>query len=176
MEIGAYAPDFELPSAQGDVIHLSKCLEAYNTVVVVFMCNHCPYVKAYRERLVAIQADYKDKGVLLVGINANDAKKYPEDNFDKMKEYVQEWGLNFPYLRDRTQDVAEAFGAKCTPEPFVIDKQGILRYNGQIDDNYREPDAVTQPYLREAIDQVLQGEAVTIDMSPAIGCSVKWSA
>ncbi|AFY68415.1 alkyl hydroperoxide reductase/ Thiol specific antioxidant/ Mal allergen [Thalassoporum mexicanum PCC 7367] len=176
MEIGAYAPDFELPSAQGDVIHLSKCLEAYKAVVVVFMCNHCPYVKAYRERLVQLQADYQDQGVLLVGINANDSKKYPEDDFDKMKTYAQEWGLNFPYLRDRTQDVAEAFGAKCTPEPFVLDQDGILRYNGQIDDSYRDPAAVTQHNLRDAIDQVLKGETVTADMSPAIGCSVKWSA
>lgn len=174
MEINAYAPDFELPSSTGDVIHLTPYLEKYSAVVVVFMCNHCPYVKAYLERLKDIQTDYQDKGVTLIGINANDDRKYPEDSFEKMKTYVQEWSLNFPYLRDRTQDVAHAFGASCTPEPFVLDQQGILRYRGQIDNNYRDPSAVTSRDLRDAIDCVLRGESVTKPMESAIGCSVKW--
>ncbi len=176
MEINAYAPDFELPSITDEVIHLAPYLANHSAVVVVFMCNHCPYVKAYLERLMAIQNDYQAKGVTLIGINANDDRKYPEDSFDKMKAYAQEWGLNFLYLRDRTQDVAHAFGANCTPEPFVLDKQGILRYRGQIDDNYRDPGAVTSKDLREAIDSVLQDRPFTKPMSDAIGCSVKWAS
>lgn len=176
MEINAYAPDFELPSVTGEVIHLAPYLETHSAVVVVFMCNHCPYVKAYLERLMAIQTDYQAQGVTLVGINANDDRKYPEDSFEKMKTYAQEWGLNFPYLRDRTQDVAQAFGANCTPEPFVLDKQGILRYRGQIDDNYSDRAAVTSNDLRDAIDCVIQDKSVTKPMSNAIGCSVKWSS
>lgn len=174
MEINAYAPDFELPSINGDVVHLGRYLEDHAAVVVVFMCNHCPYVKAYLDRLIAIQADYQSKGIALIGINSNDDQKYPEDSFDKMKTYAQEWGLNFPYLRDRNQDVAHAFTATCTPEPFVIDKSGRLRYQGQIDDNYREAKAVTSNDLRDAIDQILKGEAIAKPMEPAIGCSVKW--
>ncbi|NJK59196.1 MAG: thioredoxin family protein [Oscillatoriales cyanobacterium SM2_1_8] len=176
MEIGAYAPDFELPSTGGDVVHLTKCLAKYTAVVVVFMCNHCPYVKAYKDRLIALQRDFAERGVLFVGINANDEEKYPEDGFEKMKAYGAEWGLNFPYLRDRTQDVAEAFGARCTPEPFLLDRQGILRYRGRIDDNYSNPDAVTRQDLREAIEAVLGDRELTQPVEPAIGCSVKWFA
>ncbi len=175
MEIGAYAPDFELPSTNGDVVHLAKCLAKHTAVVVVFMCNHCPYVKAYKDRLVALQRDFAERGVLLVGINANDEEKYPEDSFEKMKTYAAEWGLNFPYLRDRSQEVAESFGARCTPEPFVLDQQGILRYRGRIDDNYNDPAAVTRHDLREAIEAVLDNREFTQPVEPAIGCSVKWS-
>jgi peroxiredoxin len=176
MEINAYVPDFELPSVTGDVVHLMPYLEKYSAVVVVFMCNHCPYVKAYLDRLKDIQNDYQSKGVTLIGINANDERKYPEDSFEKMKVYAQEWGLNFPYLRDRTQDVAHAFAASCTPEPFAIDKEGILRYRGQIDDNYRDSSAATSHDLRDAIDCILQGKTVTKPIEPAIGCSIKWHA
>ncbi len=175
MELNAYAPDFELPDTHGNVVHLARLLENHTAVVVVFMCNHCPYVRAYLDRLKAIQQDYQSHGVTLVGINANDEKKYPEDSFEKMKAYAVEWGLNFPYLRDRTQDVAHAFGATCTPEPFVLDKQGILRYRGQIDDNYRDAAGVTRHDLRQAIDCVLRGEAYPHEMAAAVGCSVKWS-
>jgi peroxiredoxin len=174
MEINAYAPDFELPSSTGEVVHLRRCLETYSTIVVVFMCNHCPYVKAYIDRLIAMQNLYQSKGVTLIGVNANDKEKYPEDSFEKMKTYAEAWGLNFPYLRDRTQDVAQAFGAICTPEPFVLDRQGLLRYRGQIDDNYRDPNAVTRKDLNEAIELVLGGKPYTKPMEPAIGCSVKW--
>ncbi|MDX1977335.1 MAG: thioredoxin family protein [Pseudanabaenaceae cyanobacterium bins.68] len=177
MEINAYAPDFELPDIHGEVVHLTPYLAKYRAVVVVFMCNHCPYVKAYIQRLIDLQAYFNQQHpgqVCLVGINANDQQKYPEDSLEKMQEYAKTWGLNFPYLRDRTQEVAEAFAATCTPEPFVLDSQGILRYRGQIDDNYRDPAAVTQPSLKLAIEQVLQGQPVTIGVESAVGCSIKW--
>jgi len=175
MEIGAYAPDFELPSTSGDVVHLAKCLVKHTAVVVVFMCNHCPYVKAYKDRLVTLQQDFAERSVMFVGINANDEEKYPEDSFEKMKTYAADWGLNFPYLRDRSQDVAESFGARCTPEPFLLDQQGILRYRGRIDDNYSNPAAVTRQDLREAIEAVLANRELTQPLEPAIGCSVKWA-
>jgi peroxiredoxin len=177
MEINAYAPDFELPNVDGNVGHLTRYLEKHELVVVIFMCNHCPYVKAYIDRLIEIQNHFSDRApnlVTLVGINANDDVKYPEDSFAKMQEYAKTWSLNFPYLRDRNQEVAEAFGATCTPEPFVVDRAGILRYRGQIDDNYRDPSAVTESSLKLAIDQVLKKEQISLPMEPAIGCSIKW--
>jgi peroxiredoxin len=182
MEINAYAPDFELPSFElpsidGEVGHLTRYLEKYKIVVVVFMCNHCPYVKAYIDRLIEIQAYFSDRfpnAVTLVGINSNDEVKYPEDSSVKMTEYAKNWGLNFPYLRDRNQEVAEAFGATCTPEPFVINHLGKLVYRGQIDDNYRDPKAVTQASLKLAIEQILNAESIATKMEPAIGCSIKW--
>jgi peroxiredoxin len=176
MEINAYIPDFELPDIDGNVVHLARYLESYEAIAVIFMCNHCPYVKAYLERLIALQTYFSSQKVILIGINANDEVKYPEDSLAKMKEYAANWGLNFPYLRDRSQDVAQAFGAICTPEPFLVDKQGILRYRGQIDDNYRDANAVTKQNLKEAIAQVLKGEAISEIMEPAIGCSVKWKS
>lgn len=177
MELNTYAPDFELPNVHGEVVHLTPYLSQYRVVVVVFMCNHCPYVKAYIQRLIDLQAYFEREfpgAVRFVGINANDQQKYPEDSLEKMQEYAQTWGLNFPYLRDCTQEVASAFNAACTPEPFVLDNQGILRYRGQIDDNYRDPSSVTQPSLKLAIEQVLQGQVVSIPIENAVGCSIKW--
>jgi len=177
MEINAYAPDFELPNIDGNVGHLTRYLEKFEIVAVIFMCNHCPYVKAYIERLIELQNYFSDRfpgKVTLVGINSNDQVKYPEDSFTKMQEYAKNWRINFHYLRDRNQEVAEAFGATCTPEPFVVDRQGILRYRGQIDDNYRDPTAVTEPSLKLAIEQMLKGETISKAMEPAIGCSIKW--
>jgi peroxiredoxin len=176
MEINAYVPDFELPDINGKVVHLARYLENHEAIAVIFMCNHCPYVKAYIDRLIALQSYFQGQKVTLVGINANDEGKYPEDSLAKMKEYAANWGLNFPYLRDRSQDVAQAFGAICTPEPFLVDQQGMLRYRGQIDDNYRDPAAVIKQDLKEAIAQVLKGESISSTMEPAIGCSVKWKS
>ncbi|MFN7717065.1 MAG: thioredoxin family protein [Pseudanabaenaceae cyanobacterium] len=175
MELNAYAPDFELPSVTGEVVHLTRYLEKHRAVVVVFMCNHCPYVKAYIDRLKEIQRDYQPQGVTLIGINANNDTKYPEDSFAKMKEYSQTWGLNFPYLRDHTQEVTQDFGATCTPEPFLLDQTGCLRYRGAIDDNYRDPAGVTRQDLRLAIDAVLNGQPVPTTTNKAVGCSVKWA-
>ncbi len=143
-------------------------------VVVIFSCNHCPYVRAWEDRMVQIQADYAEKGVQLIAISANDATKYPDDSFPKMKERAREKGFNFPYLYDETQEVARAYGAERTPEVFLFDQERILRYHGAIDDNYEDPNAVRTHYLREALDAVLAGQEPSIKETPPVGCTIKW--
>ncbi|HEY9616951.1 MAG TPA: thioredoxin family protein [Microcoleaceae cyanobacterium] len=172
--IGGYAPDFELPGTDGSVHHLFRYLERLQAVGVVFMCNHCPYVRLYLERLKQIQADFQDQGFTLIGINPNDADRYPDDSFENMREFATQHQLNFPYLRDVTQDVAHSFGAETTPQVFLLNRDGILCYNGRIDDDADHPEAVKIAHLRAAIDQVLSGQPITPTYIPPIGCSIKW--
>ncbi|MDY6806932.1 MAG: thioredoxin family protein [Cyanobacteriota bacterium] len=173
-EINSYAPDFELPGVDDEVHHLARYLDNYRAVGVIFMCNHCPYVGLYLDRLKQLQGELEPQGVTLIGINANDAEKYPEDSFESMKAFAAEKELNFPYIRDVTQDVAHSFGAGTTPEAFLLDREGKLRYRGLIDDNADDPDGVKESYLRRAIAQLQSGETVNPTATEAIGCSVKW--
>jgi peroxiredoxin len=172
--IGSYAPDFELPGVDGSVHHLAKYLKQFSVVVVVFMCNHCPYVQLYLDRLKQIQADFQTQGVILIGINSNDDSRYPDDSFENMKRFAQQHQLNFPYLRDTTQDVARSFGAESTPEVFLLDQRGILRYNGLIDDQAQNPKVVQVRYLQDAIACLLAGRSIPTASTQAIGCSLKW--
>lgn len=172
--IGSYAPDFELPGTDSTVHHLARYLEKYRAVGVVFMCNHCPYVKLYLERLKQIQADFAAQAFTLIGINPNDATQFPDDSFDNMRQFVIDQELNFPYLRDETQDVAHSFGAKKTPHIFLLNQAGVLCYGGAIDDNPNQPDAVQVQYLRDAIAQILSGDSVKPTSTEPVGCSVKW--
>jgi peroxiredoxin len=172
--IGGYAPDFELPAIDGSVHHLARYLERFQAVGVVFMCNHCPYVKLYLERLKRIQLDFESRGFTLIGINPNDAEQFPDDSFDNMMQFAAQEKLNFPYLRDVTQDVAQSFGAEKTPHVFLLNQQGVLCYSGCIDDNPNQPDSVRVNYLRDAIAQVLTTTSVTSTSNTPIGCSIKW--
>ena len=174
MQIGTYAPDFELPGTDGEVHHLARYLENFRAVGVIFMCNHCPYVRLYLDRLKQLQADFRDRGFMAIAINPNDAIQYPDDSFENMKAFAEGHELNFPYIRDVTQDVAHCFGAQKTPEVFLLDKSGVVRYWGQIDDNPNDPQAVQVAYLRRAIAQLLDGETVTLASTDPVGCSVKW--
>jgi AhpC/TSA family protein len=137
-------------------------------------CNHCPYVKAWEDGMVQIQADYGPKGAQLLVINTNDAQAFPADSFPKMQERAKEKKFNFPYLHDATQEVARAYGAERTPEVFVFDKHGVLRYHGAIDDNYDNPSAVKEVYLRSALDAVLAGQTPKIAQTQPAGCTMKW--
>lgn len=172
--IGQYAPDFELPGTDGVVHHLARYLDRTSAIVVVFMCNHCPYVKLYLDRLKTLQAEIESEGVTLIGINPNDEQQFPEDSFDKMKAFVVEQNLNFLYLRDMNQDVAQAFNATKTPHVFLLDRQGIIRYAGAIDDNAQNPSAVKTPYLKNAIAGLLAEQTIAPDSTDPVGCSVKW--
>ncbi|HEY9647768.1 MAG TPA: thioredoxin family protein [Chroococcidiopsis sp.] len=172
--IGSYAPDFELPGTDGSVHHLSHYLEKFKAIGVIVMCNHCPYVRMYLDRLKQLQELIQPQGATLVGINANDDSHYPDDSFEKMGLFVTEHQLNFPYLRDVTQDVVRSFGAELTPEAFLIDQAGILRYRGLIDDNPQAPEAVETAHLAEAIAQLLDGQVIVTPSTKAVGCSVKW--
>ena len=173
LRIGEKAIDFSLPGIDG----ANHALEEYagkNAIAVIFSCNHCPYVRAWEDRIVQIQADYAPRSVQLVAINANDASKYPEDSFSKMKERAREKHFNFPYVRDESQEVARAYGAERTPEVFLFDRTRTLRYHGVIDDNYDDPAAVKVNYLRDALDAVLSGrQPPTADTNP-VGCTIKW--
>jgi len=173
-KIGHYAPDFEIPGIDDTVHHLARYLEKFQAVGVVIMCNHCPYVHLYVDRLKQIQTDFQDHGFTLIGINANDETQYPADSFEKMKTFAKEKSLNFPYLRDVTQDVAQSFAAERTPEIFIINRSGIICYHGAVDDNPQDPSAVKVNYARDAIAQLLSNQAIANSATSAIGCSVKW--
>jgi peroxiredoxin len=164
---------FDLPGVDGKNHALADYANK-TAVVVMFTCNHCPYVQAWEDRMVRIQKDYAGKGVQLIAIGSNDAKKYPDDSFEKMKERARAKGFNFPYLYDESQAVARAYGAQRTPEVFVFDKSGSLHYHGTIDDNYENPNAVQQHYLRDALDAVLAGQSPATTETQPVGCTIKW--
>jgi peroxiredoxin len=138
------------------------------------MCNHCPYVRLYLDRLKQIQAEFQDQGFTLIGINSNDATQFPDDSYENMKRFASDNQLNFPYLRDETQDVAQTFGAKKTPHVFLLNREGVLCYSGCIDDSPNDAGMVQVNYLREAIAKILNGESITPTSTDPVGCSVKW--
>lgn len=170
---GAKAPDFALPSVAGTTVRLVDQLARHRATVVLFISNHCPYVAAYIPRLIQLQSEFSGKA-RFVGICSNDAHAFPEDSFEKMKLKSQDWGLNFPYLRDEDQSVARAYGAERTPEVFVLDSNGLCRYEGGIDDNYQHVDKVKQRPLRDAIQALVDGKAVAQPQTYALGCTIKW--
>ncbi len=170
--LGSNAPEFDLPGTDG----MKHSLGSYSDkpiLTVVFTCNHCPYSKAYEDRLVSIQKDYASKGVQLVAINSNDEKSYPEDGFPEMVKRAKEKGFNVPYLRDESQEVVEAYGAVCTPHIFVFDRSRVLRYRGRVDDS-KESSKVTANDLRNALDDLAAGREVRVPDTRPIGCSIKW--
>jgi len=173
LPMGTDIIDFNLPATDGENYSPADFADK-KVLVIIFMCNHCPYVKAVIDRLIAIQADYGDKGVQLIGINANDAEGYPEDSFEAMKEWVKEKGINFVYLHDESQKTARAYQAQCTPDIFVFGQSRKLAYHGRIDDNWQVPEKVTKKELRAALDALLAGQPVSEDQKPSMGCSIKW--
>jgi peroxiredoxin len=165
--------DFSLPGVD-DKTHSLLDYGDKEAIAIVFSCNHCPYVRAWEDRMVQIQRDYMEKGVQLIAINSNDTKKYPEDSFDHMKKRAKDKDFNFPYLRDESQEIASKYGAEHTPEVFLFDRSGILRYHGAIDDNYDNPKAVKKHYLRDALEAVLSGKTPPVKRTPPVGCTIKW--
>lgn len=172
---GAEAISFELPGVDGQTHKLGDYGDK-NAVIVMFTCNHCPYVRAWEDRMVQIQADYADRGVQFIAINANDPVKYPDDNFEAMKARAAEKNFNFPYLHDESQEIAQAYGAERTPELFVFDRAGKLQYHGAIDDNYDNPAEVKEHYLRAALDAILVGETPPTAQTKPVGCTIKWKS
>jgi peroxiredoxin len=173
LRLGDKALPFTLPGVDG-VNHSLSDYAGKKANVVIFSCNHCPYVRAWEDRMVQVQADYASRGVQLLAINSNDASKYPDDDFENMKARAIEKHFNFPYLRDESQEVARAYGAQRTPEVFLFDNDEILRYHGVIDDNYENPAAVKRKYLRDALDAVLSGKTPETPNTMPVGCTVKW--
>lgn len=170
--LGAEAPQFDLPGVDGQSHSLDSYADA-EVLVLVQSCNHCPYVQAWDGRLSEIARDYAGRGVRVVAVNSNDADSYPEDSFEEMQKRAQEQGFEFEYLYDEPQAVARALESERTPEVFVYDRDRRLRYHGAIDDN-RDETAVSQQYLREALDALLAGQEPPLAETQPVGCTLKW--
>lgn len=170
MQVGDKAPDFTLPDTDGQ----EHSLRGDGVTAVVFTCNHCPYALAWHDRIVAVARDYADRGVRVLAVNPNDAERYPADSYEAMKERVAaDGGWPLPYLRDETQEAARAFDAKTTPDVFVFDGDGRLRYRGAPDSDHRDP-SQDAAWLREALDAVLAGDGPPRAETRPVGCSIKW--
>jgi peroxiredoxin len=168
--IGEPAPTFALPDTEG-ALHAPGDAPA---TVVVFTCNHCPYALAWHDRIVALARDYADRGVRVLAINPNDAARYPRDSLEAMRERVARGEFDgVPYLRDETQQIARAYDAKTTPDLFVIDAAGTVRYRGAPDRDHNDP-AQNAAWLRSALDAVLEGRDPDPAETQPVGCSIKW--
>jgi peroxiredoxin len=173
LSIGDPAPDLRLPATDGETYGLADLAGAQATVIM-FWCNHCPYVIPNQDRVIAMQQEYAARGVRFAAICANNAAAYPEDGFAQMKRRAEEKGYNFPYLHDESQAVARAFGAQRTPHVFLFDATRKLRYAGRIDDNPEDVSRVRSHDLRNALDTVLAGEEPDPAETGAMGCTIKW--
>lgn len=172
--IGKYAPDFELPGIDNQVHHLRRYLEKWSAVGVISMCNHCPYVTLYIDKLKKLQTELGKQGFTLIGVNGNIAQNDPNESFDNMKAFARQHQLNFPYLWDSTQDVTRSFGATKTPMAFLIDKDGIVRYKGQVDSNPQQPASAEKAYLKNAVVSLLKAEKIRVTQTEALGSSLVW--
>ncbi|MEM9922962.1 MAG: thioredoxin family protein [Cyanobacteria bacterium P01_D01_bin.50] len=172
--IGKYAPDFELPGIDDQVHHLRRYLEKFHAVGVISMCNRCPYVELYIDKLKKIQTELGKEGFTLIGVNGNIAQNDPNESFENMKAFARLYQLNFPYLWDSTQDVTRSFGATKTPMAFLIDKDGIIRYKGQIDSNAQQPVTEEKAYLKNAVASLLKGEKIRVTETKVLGSSLVW--
>jgi peroxiredoxin len=174
LALGTKAPDFRLPDASGKQVSLSDFSNA-SALVVVFMCNHCPYVKHIRAGLAQLARDYLPRKVAIVAINSNDVANYPADAPAKMAEEAKVAGYIFPYLYDESQEVAKAYRAACTPDIYMFDQNKTLVYRGQFDDS-RPGNSIppTGKDLRVALEAVLAGRPVSHQQKPSIGCNIKW--
>jgi peroxiredoxin len=169
---GDKAPEFQLLGVD-DKKHTLNDYNNYRGILVIFMCNHCPYVKAKADALNELYEKYGNK-IAIVGINSNDSKDYPEDSFENMKVTMNEKGFKFDYLVDDTQEIAKKYGAICTPDPFLFNSNKQLVFHGKID-NAMKPDVIaTEKTMSDNIEKLLAGEKIEKDFDPSIGCSIKW--
>lgn len=172
-ELGSTAPDFRLAATDGRTCTLADVRGRTGTLIA-FICNHCPYVQAIRERLVRDARELQALGVGVAAISSNDAVAHPADSFDSMRRIAVEWGLPFPYLYDESQQVARAYGAVCTPDFFGYDAQLKLRYRGRLDSSGRDAEPGATRELFEAMRAVAAGQSAPAVQNPSIGCSLKW--
>lgn len=175
LPLGTKAPPFSLPdTVSGDQLSLEE-LSASKGTVIMFLCNHCPYVKHVNKEIVRVAREYQRKGVAFIGISSNDVANYPQDGPAEMKINAEQLGYTFPYLYDETQEVAKAYDAACTPDFYLFDHALNLIYRGQLDGSRPGNDIpLTGKDLRAALDQALAGEPITISQVPSVGCNIKW--
>ncbi|MDQ7817442.1 MAG: thioredoxin family protein [Melioribacteraceae bacterium] len=172
LTLGSKAPNFNLPATDGKLYSLDS-FKNKRFLIVIFSCNHCPYVQAYEDRIIEIQKDFNEF-LNVVAISSNETVNYPEDSFEKMKERAELKKFNFPYLWDESQDIATAFGATHTPEIFLFDNDRKLAFHGKIDDNWQDPKSVKSKYLRNALEELIAGKKVSVPETFTIGCTIKW--
>ena len=167
------APNFKLLNVDEKIINLEN-IKGVKGTLICFICNHCPYVKAVLQRLIDLQKETEYQGVQLVGINSNDAQRYPDDSLENMQKITREKGINFPYLFDVSQQTARAYNAVCTPDIYVYGLERKLIYRGRIDDDWEHEEKVTQRDLKEALDYIIAGKEIPFEQIPSMGCSIKW--
>lgn len=178
-EVGDKAMDFELVNASSTINGIDKTV-SFNDYknakgfIIIFTCNHCPFSKAYEERIIALQKKYEKKDIHVIAINPNDKERQPSDSYDNMKIRAKEKGFNFAYLYDETQDIAKAYGARKTPHVYLLDSKKQVKYIGAIDDNTEGGNSVKKKYVENAIAEMLAGKSITKPTSKAIGCTIKW--
>jgi peroxiredoxin len=173
---GDEAVDFKLKNVNGKMVSLAGSRDAKG-FIIIFTTNHCPYAKAYEDRIIELDKKFKNQGYPVIAINPNDPVAYPEDSFENMKVRAKEKGFTFPYLFDETQKIAKSYGATKTPHVFLLAKESgklIVKYVGAIDDNYQDANAVKHEYVAGAIAALKAGKKVDPDQTKAIGCSIKW--
>jgi peroxiredoxin len=174
LPLGTPAPPFALVNVDGKTVSLTD-FDGAPALLVMFICNHCPFVMHVSAELAQLAAEYQRRGVAVIGINSNDVARYPQDSPEQMVHEVERRGYSFPYLYDETQEVAQAYRASCTPDFFLMDGERRLVYRGQLDDS--RPDSeipVTGNDLRAALDAVLAGQPILADQKPSMGCNIKW--
>jgi peroxiredoxin len=173
LHIGEKAPDFKLKNINGKMVSLAdyKNVKGY---MVIFTCNHCPFSVAYEDRIIDLHKRYAPKGIPVIAINPNDAAIQPEDSYENMIKRAKQKKFPFAYLHDETQQVAKLYGAARTPHVFLLDNNLIVKYIGAIDDNHESAAEVTEKYLENALNQMLQNKPITRPETKAIGCTIKW--
>lgn len=173
LKAGDKAPDFDLLGIDDKKHSLAE--SAGKPILVVFMCNHCPYVQAKVGALNEVYEKFKGK-ISMIGINSNDPTNYPDDSFENMKKFASEKGIGFTYLVDETQEVAKKYGAVCTPDPFLFDKDGRLVFHGRIDNAMKPEDRPTEKTMIVNLEKLLSGKKIEKDFDPSMGCSIKWKS
>jgi peroxiredoxin len=175
-KVGDTVKDFKLKNIDGKMISLSEFSDAKG-FIVIFTCNHCPYAKAYEERVMALDNKYKSKGFPIIAINPNDPVAVPDDSFENMVQSARKKGFTFPYLMDETQQVARQFGAARTPHVYVLNKTASgneVAYVGAIDDNTEDASQVKHTYVEDAVNALLNGKDISVTETKAVGCTIKW--
>ena len=172
LKTGDIAPDFRLLGVD-DKKHTLNDYGSYQGILVIFICNHCPYVKAKVEAFNELYEKFGNK-IAIIGINSNDSKDYPEDSFENMKKTAKEKEFKFDYLVDDTQEIAKKYGAICTPDPFLFNSSKQLIFHGRIDNAMKPDDIATEKTMVSNIEKLLSGEKIEKDFDPSIGCSIKW--
>ncbi len=168
--------EFSLPATDGQVYSAHEFFSNAKAAIVVFTCNHCPYVRAWEDRINALARDYASQDVRTLAISSNDVSRYPADSMENMAKRAVEKGFVFPYLYDESQVVAHAYGAERTPELFIFDTSGKLRYHGALDDNYEDESSVKHRYAKEALDAIIADKEVVAPETKPVGCTIKWKA